>query len=69
MWESSSVSPSVSLEISWRRRLLYLLVVVVRILEKKVDDMVGNFLGVLPKIYGSMGVESELCWWGDLRWS
>jgi hypothetical protein len=42
MWESSSVSPSVSLEISWRRRLLYLLVVVVRMLEKKVDDMVHS---------------------------
>ena len=37
MCESSSVSPSASLEISWRLRVLYFEVVVVRMLPKKLD--------------------------------
>jgi hypothetical protein len=37
MCESSSVSPSASLEINWRRSVLYLDVVVVKMLLKKDD--------------------------------
>ena len=67
MWESSSVSPSVSSDSRDFLRLLYLEVVLVRTFEKK-EVMVGGSLAFVRDRRSGMRAGGGGCWsWSEPR--